>query len=72
VELDRAHCDRRGGRNGRFDTLFGMRRADLAPAGLYNAIARTNILKPGIRLEVTPSKRLDAFAVYRAMWVAVG
>ena len=70
VELDRASGDRRGGRYGRFDTLFGMRRADLAPAGLYNAIARTNIMTPGIRLEVTPSKRLDAFAVYRAMWLA--
>ena len=70
VELDRASGDRRGGRYGRFDTLFGMRRADLAPAGLYNAIARTNIMTPGIRLEATPSKRLDAFAVYRAMWLA--
>ncbi|MBZ9648482.1 alginate export family protein [Sphingobium sp. 3R8] len=70
VEFDRASGDRHGGRYGRFDTLFGMRRADLAPAGLYNAIARTNIMTPGIRLEVTPNKRLDAFAVYRAMWLA--
>lgn len=71
IEFDRASGDRRGGRYGRFDTLFGMRRADLAPAGLYNAIARTNIMTPGVRLEATPSKRLDAFAVYRAMWLAV-
>jgi hypothetical protein len=70
VELDRASGDRRGGRYGRFDALFGMRRADLAPAVLYNAIARTNIMTPGIRLEATPSKRLDAVAVYRAMWLA--
>jgi hypothetical protein len=47
-----------------------MRRADLAPAGLYNAVARANIMTPGIRLEVAPSKRLDAFAVFRAMWLA--
>ncbi|HEX7743152.1 MAG TPA: alginate export family protein [Sphingobium sp.] len=61
VEFDRATGDRPGGRYGRFDTLFGMRRADLAPAGLYNAVARANI--------VTPGKRWDAFAVYRPMWL---
>lgn len=70
VEFDRASGDRAGGRYGRFDTLFGMRRADLAPAGLYNAIARTNIVTPGIRLEATPDKRWDWFATYRAMWLA--
>ena len=58
-----------GGSFSRFDTLFGMRRADLAPAGLYNAVARTNVVTPGIRIEVTPTKRLDAFAAYRAMWL---
>ncbi|AEG51530.1 hypothetical protein Sphch_3950 [Sphingobium chlorophenolicum L-1] len=70
VEFDRASGDRAGGRFGRFDTLFGMRRADLAPAGLYNAVARANIVTPGIRLEATPDKRWDWFAVYRAMWLA--
>lgn len=69
VEFDRATGDRPGGRYGRFDTLFGMRRADLAPAGLYNAVARANIVTPGIRLEATPGKRWDAFAVYRPMWL---
>lgn len=70
VEFDYASGDRPGGRYGRFDTLFGMRRADLAPAGLYNAIARTNILTPGIRLEATPGKRWDWFATYRPLWLA--
>lgn len=70
IEFDRASGDKPGGRFGRFDTLFGMRRADLAPAGLYNAVARANIMTPGIRLEATPSKRLDWFAVYRGMWLA--
>lgn len=70
VEFDRASGDRPGGKFGRFDTLYGMRRADLAPAGLYNAIARTNIITPGVRFEATPSKRLDWFAAYRAMWLA--
>lgn len=70
VEFDRASGDKAEGNYGRFDTLFGMRRADLAPAGLYNAVARTNIVTPGIRLEATPDKRWDWFAVYRAMWLA--
>jgi hypothetical protein len=70
VEFDYASGDGPGGRYGRFDTLFGMRRADLAPAGLYNAVARANISTPGLRIEAAPGKRFDAFAVYRAMWLA--
>ena len=69
-EFDRASGDGRGRTFARFDTLFGMRRADLAPSGLYNAIARTNLVAAGVRLEVVPSKRLDAFASYRPMWLA--
>jgi hypothetical protein len=72
VEFDRASGDRRGGRYGRFDTLFGMRRADLAPAGLYNALGRTNISAAGVRIEATPTKRLDWFAAWRALWLASG
>lgn len=72
VEYDHASGDGRGGRYGRFDTLFGMRRADLAPAGLYNAVARTNIASPGLRLEATPGPKVDWFAGYRPMWLASG
>jgi hypothetical protein len=70
AEFDRASGDRPGGKFGRFDTLFGMRRADLAPSGLYNAIGRANIVTPGVRVEIAPGKRVDAFAGYRAMWLA--
>jgi len=70
LEFDRASGDKPGGRNGRFDTLFGMRRADLAPSGLYNAVGRANILSVGARLEASPSKRLDGFAAWRPMWLA--
>lgn len=70
VEYDRASGDKPRGKFGRFDTLFGMRRADLAPAGLYNALARTNIETVGIRVEAKPNKRLDSFAAYRSMWLA--
>lgn len=70
AEFDRASGDGSGRTYGRFDPLFGMRRADLGPAGLYNAVGRSNVLSPGLRLEVTPSKRLDAFVGYRALWLA--
>lgn len=70
VEYDHASGDGFGRNFGRFDTLFGMRRADLAPAGIYNAIGRANISTPGVRAEVAPGKRFDAFAAYRPMWLA--
>jgi hypothetical protein len=70
LEFDYASGDGRGAKFGRFDTLFGMRGADFAPSGLYTAVGRSNLIASGIRLEVTPSKRLDAFAAYRALWLA--
>lgn len=70
LEFDYASGDGRGTKFTRFDTLFGMRRADLAPAGLYNAVGRANIVATGLRVEATPSKRIDAFAAYRPLWLA--
>lgn len=70
IDYDHASGDGAGGAYGRFDTLFGMRRADLAPAGLYNALARTNLLSPGVRVETVPGKRSDAMASLRPLWLA--
>lgn len=70
LEFDYASGDGRGAKFTRFDTLFGMRRADLAPAGIYNAVGRANIIATGLRLEATPSKRIDASAAYRPLWLA--
>lgn len=70
VEYDHASGDKPGGSYGRFDTLSGMRRADLAPAGLYNAVLRSNIVSPGLRVETVPSKRTDLMATLRPMWLA--
>jgi hypothetical protein len=69
-EYDHASGDGRGASFTRFDTLFGMRRADLAPAGLYNSVARTNIISPGVRVEAVPDKKTDWFVSYRPMWLA--
>lgn len=70
IEYDRASGDGPGRSYGRFDTLFGMRRADFSPSGVLAAIGRTNIESPGIRAEVAPGKRMEAFVSYRPMWLA--
>ncbi|MET0137907.1 MAG: alginate export family protein, partial [Sphingobium sp.] len=70
IEYDLAGGDGPGGTNGRFDTLYGMRRADFVPSGIYSAIGRTNISTPGVRIEVAPGKRLDAYASYHPLWLA--
>ena len=44
--------------------------ADLAPAGLYNAIGRANLVSPGIRIEVVPNARTDAFVSARPFFLA--
>ncbi len=69
-EYDHASGDKPGGSYGRFDTLFGMRRADLAPAGLYNAISRSNLISAGVRIEAVPDKRTDLTATFHSMWLA--
>ena len=69
IEYDRASGDAAGGHYTHFDTLFAMRRSDFAPAALYNAITRANISSPGLRVEIAPSPRWDAFATYRALWL---
>jgi len=69
ADFDLASGDKSGGRFGRFDTLFGMRRADFSASGIFAAIGRANIVSPGLRLEVTPSPRWDGFVTARAMWL---
>ncbi len=54
----------------RFDTLFGMRRSDFAPGGIYAQIGRANIATPALRFEFELPPSIDAFLVYRPMWLA--
>ncbi len=58
------------GVNGRFDPLFGARRFEFGPSGLYGAWERSNLNSPGLRIEVAPHKKVDAFAMYRPFWLA--
>jgi hypothetical protein len=70
ADFDNASGDGRRAHYSRFDTLFGMRRADLAPAGLYNAVGRANIRTVGARAEIAPNSVWDAFVGYRPLWLA--
>lgn len=44
-----------------FDPLYGARRWDLMPTGIFGAFRRSNILSPGVRIGLVPAKtvRLD-------------
>ncbi len=70
LRFDRASGDAPGSTFSRFDTLFGMRRAEIAPSGLYNSVGRANLLSPGVRFELAPSRRSDLFVQYRPLWLA--
>ena len=54
----------------RFDTLFGARRFEWGPTGLYGAFARSNVHSVGLRVESQHAKLGNAFVGYRAVWLA--
>lgn len=54
----------------RFDTLFGARRFDFGPTGIYGAFARSNINTPGYRITVNPLPDLQLGASHRSFWLA--
>lgn len=58
----------KAGRYARFDTLYGARRFEFGPNGLYGPFNRANIISPSVRFEVAPSKRTDAFIAWRSAW----
>ncbi|PZQ52022.1 MAG: alginate export family protein [Novosphingobium pentaromativorans] len=53
----------------RFDTLFGARRFDFGPTGLYGAVGRFNTISGGARFEVKPDGKSDVMMMYRALWL---
>lgn len=72
LELDAASGDRdpTDRRNGRFDPLFGARRFELGPTGLWGAIPRSNMIAPGGRVQLVPHADVQVMAVYRAFFLA--
>lgn len=65
---DRASGDGPGEAYGRFDTLFGPRRSDFGPTGIYGPLGRANVSSPGVKLEAKPDPRWDGFVMYRLAW----
>jgi len=72
VEYDYASGDQNPNDNKdqRFDTLYGARRFDFGPTGIYGAFSRANINTPGLRLNVAPRSDVQASLSYRAFWLA--
>lgn len=58
------------GRNGRFDTLFGARRWEFGPTGIFGFIQRSNLISPGLRVEGRPNSRLRLLGAYRPAFLA--
>jgi hypothetical protein len=54
----------------RFDTLYGDRRWEFGPTGLYGVLTRSNILSPGIALRSKPGPSTDFRIDYRPAWLA--
>ena len=67
-------------RNERFNTLFGARRFDFGPTGIFGPFARSNLETPGLRLMLHPRAHLQGMIAYRAYhlesardaWVGTG
>lgn len=53
-----------------FDTLFGARRFEFGPTGIYGAFARSNINSPGYRISFNPHRSVQAFISHRFYWLA--
>jgi hypothetical protein len=50
--------------------LFGARRLDFGPTGIYGPFARSNINSPGLRVGIAPHRTFEAFTAYRLFWLA--
>ncbi|NOU42658.1 MAG: alginate export family protein [Methyloglobulus sp.] len=54
----------------RFDPLYGARRFDFGPTGIYGAFARSNINTPGYRITMNPRSDVQLGVSHRAFWLA--
>jgi alginate export protein len=51
----------------RFNTLFGARRFDFGPTGIYGIAARSNIESPGVRVTFHPAPKWQGMVAYRSL-----
>jgi hypothetical protein len=61
-----------GSQNGTFDILFGARRWDLMPTGIFGPFLRSNISSPGWRLVAKPVKNVTMQIKHRFWYLAQG
>ena len=61
-----------GSQNGTFDPLFGARRWDLMPTGIFGPFLRSNISSPGWRLVMKPAESLTMQIKQRFWYLAQG
>lgn len=67
-------------KSNRFDTLFGARRFEFGPTGIFGAFARSNLVSPGLRFVTKPatdwelmlSHRFNYLASDRDAWTTAG
>jgi hypothetical protein len=53
-----------------FDKLYGARRFEFGPTGIYGWIFRSNTSTPGVRLVLQPSSAFEWISAYRWAWLA--
>jgi hypothetical protein len=72
VEYDYASGDKNPNDNKdqRFDTLYGARRFDYGPTGIYGAFSRTNLNTPDYRFAFSPLKDVQTTFTHRFFWLA--
>jgi len=56
--------------NGRFDTLYGARRFEFGPTGIYGAVGRANLNSPEIVASVKPIRNVETSVGWRWVWLA--
>ena len=63
-------ADPTDGENNRFDTLFGARRFEFGPTGIFGAFARSNLISPGYRLSFAPTADTQVMVAHRFHYLA--
>lgn len=56
--------------NDNFDTLFGARRWEYGPTGIYQWMSRTNINSPALYFAFKPARKLEILPDVRWQWLA--
>jgi hypothetical protein len=62
--------NRNDGKNQVFDTLYGARRFEYGPSGIYAVWARSNVLSPEVRFTSRPLAKTEWLLAWRGLWLA--